>query len=137
MIVNFVEKAPTPRFVPGVCDFVIDFAEETISKAGNPTLKLTVTVTDTNGAQVTLRNWLSPKAPWIVKKFLQATGIPAGEEEIDLTEQDCIGKSGQALVGYERSKTDYKDYLTILQWGEAVPSDATDDEAFPAQDLPF
>jgi hypothetical protein len=104
----------------GIYRIRITESEDRTSSAGNPYVNLTCDVLDENGRSMDTTIWnslsMSPKAKFMVSKFLDAIGAPM---EGNLSSRSLKGKSFWASVGREtyqgKTKNVILDYLTPEQ----------------------
>lgn len=96
---------PKKEILPGVYEFVITKAQESISKSGNSMIVLELELYQhQTPLHTTIKDYLvnTPKAFYRIKNFCESVGLKAQYERKELTEKDCIGKKGQIEVALEQ-----------------------------------
>jgi hypothetical protein len=113
---------------------IIQAAEKTSKRSGNPMLELTVKVGEP-GNTVEIRDYLvfTPNMMGNLTRFAEAIGLPVPQNEgetLSIEEKDCLGKRARVELGdseRENPKTG-KPYLEITAW---LPLPAGDTESRP------
>ncbi len=91
-------------FPPGLYDFEVDSAEETVSKAGNPMIKAKINIYNEAGQKRVIFDYLLSNQVWKLKAFAEAIGM---HEEFASGEMDVFtieGRSGKAKVAIDRQE---------------------------------
>ena len=86
---------------PGVYDFQVRAAEDTISKKNNPTIKLTLVTWDSSGRERFIKDYLSTSLMYKLKHFCDAVGLEAKYEAGSFGAADCVGKTGKFKLRVE------------------------------------
>lgn len=125
----------------GEYDGEIALADETMSKAGNAMLKLTVKVWTGNGGARTVFDYIvNPSGLWKWKQIASALRLMAEFESGDLQPPDVIGKALRVTVRTKEDKTGQFQPSNIIT--RYLPSEAAH-QAAPSQstaaddDMPF
>lgn len=105
----------------GEYDFTVTKAEEKTSNSGNQMIALELIVF-CDGRQYYVRDWLMvdlPMQQYKVLHFCQATGLSERYHNGELTDSDCVNRSGQLKLGIREDKTgqygpqnNVKDYIS-------------------------
>ncbi len=93
----------------GVYGFEVANATDGKTKEkGHPMIALTLSFFDDSGARFTIRDWLvHSDSRWSEKKcydFATATGLSAQYAAGKMNADDCLGRSGFAMLGIEKGK---------------------------------
>jgi len=89
---------------PGDADFEITAAEETKSSKGNPMIKLTLSIWDSEGNQSTLWDYLLPdldSMAWKWKHFCESLGLDYNSGTIDI--DSLVALTGKLVVSIRKS----------------------------------
>lgn len=121
----------------GTADFQVKAAEEAVSKAGNPMIKVTLEVQDKNGTSGTMFDYLLAAYPIKIKFFCEAIGEKDMYESANLVPEKLINRKGKCDLKKDLSSD--KGYLKISKY---LPlADQQDDDIipppFPDDDIAF
>lgn len=93
------------RLMPdGEYDFTVAEAQEKQSAKGNDMLAIKLTVYTPDGSERTTRDWIMAGSLKL-REFCYATGLDGVYEAGELTDQDCVGRSGRAHIVTRDDKT--------------------------------
>lgn len=95
------KEADRPLNACGPFDFEVMRAEEKISKAGNPYIKLMLRIQDCQGQTGTVFDNLA--TAWKIKNFCETTGLLEKFNIGEITAQDCEKRRGKGTLGIEKS----------------------------------
>lgn len=88
----------------GEYDFTVTEAEEKQSAKGNDMIALKLTAYTPDGGERTLRDWLMAGSLKL-RSFCVGTGLDALYEAGELTDRDCVGRSGKCVIVTRDDKT--------------------------------
>jgi hypothetical protein len=94
-----------PIWAPGIVDFEIRAAEETISKNGNDMIKLTVDVYNSEGKKQTIFDYLLESMAYKLRHCADACGLTAQYESGSLDAIEFEGKSGKCKINIQKDKS--------------------------------
>lgn len=132
-LTNFKDTS-SARVEPGQYNVVVEDADLTKSKAGNPMIVMTLRILggESDGLTLIDRLTITEAAMFRVVAFLQALGIPTPKKRLKLNTQSLIGKKltvevddGEPYKG--RVKSEIQDYMRLT--GKAAGSSNDDDVA--------
>lgn len=108
----------------GEYSYEIQDAEETLSAAGNESIKLTVRLSNDFGEHTMVWNYLTntPKAAWRIKQFAASCGMLSQYESGMLVAPEIINRRGMCKIGIQKSEG-YRDKNVVVAWlkGTATP----------------
>lgn len=113
-------------FEPGDYTFEIIGADDHISKAGNESIKLRLSIFDHTGTEHYIFDYLSPNSMYKLHQFCKSVGLIEQYKKGELSTIFCLGKSGKARIGLEKGKpkndgsdTFYDDRMVIKKYIES------------------
>lgn len=123
----------------GDYEFLVESAEDKISKSGNEMIKVLLRIYGKEGQSKEITDYLLPQMAFKLKHFCKATGLLDKYNNDDLNASDCISRKGFLQLGIEEERPNenggfypkknfVKDYLCEIM----VP--ASD---MPNDDVPF
>lgn len=131
---------------PGVYDFTIVEAKETLSANGNDMFALKLNVFDTDGQAVSLLDWILPSFPKKFKHLHDALGIFDVYARKDTKPDDLVEKSGKLQLtigkpyidknGNDRVNNSVEDYVK-KDSTEAYRAATTTSEDLDSDAIPF
>ncbi len=89
----------------GIYPFEVISAENTISKSNNEMIKLQLRIWDKEGSERILYDYLLSAFIKKIKHFSDVTGLQDKYQNGNLEAEDCLGKSGNVLIGVQEDKT--------------------------------
>jgi hypothetical protein len=103
----------------GEYDFTVQAAEETTASSGNDMIKLTLHVFNEAGRHRVIFDYLvnSEKVQYKIRHFADAVGLTRQYESGELSEDDCVERSGRLKLGIKPANGNYpagndvRDYL--------------------------
>jgi hypothetical protein len=98
-------KTDFPVWKPGVYDFEIMEAEDTVSKNGNDMIKLKVAVYNDEGNFQNIFDYLLESVAYKLRHCAYACGIGTAYEAGELEAIDFLGKTGKCKVTIQKDKT--------------------------------
>lgn len=105
------------QLLPGSADFEILYAEESVSKQGNPMIKLQLKVWDSEGKQGLIFDYITNNAQWKIRQLLESV------ERIDLygtgelAASQLEGRTGKATIYLQKDKSGkYEDSMKIKDY---------------------
>jgi hypothetical protein len=117
----------------GTYDFVIEEAEEGLSKSGNDMITINVAIWDGDRVVTKIYDYLLEAMMFKVKHCCEAIGLQDQYQAGTLTADMLVGKGGKCLVGiqkgnekYPKDKNVIKDYVP-RGMAESVPPHGDDD----------
>lgn len=139
------EIAKSGLLEPGVYDFTIVEAKETVSGSGNDMFALKLNVFDKEGKTVSLLDWVLPSFPKKFKHLHDALGLLEIYAKKDTKPDDLVGKSGKLMLkigepytdknGMERVNNSVEDYVkrdsTEAYKAAIAPKEDLDGDAIP------
>jgi hypothetical protein len=150
---DFMNDKANITLQPGEYAFEIIAADDYVSKAGNPGIKLMVEVIDnTIGQKHYLTDYLSSAAIFKIHQFCKAVGLLKQYEQGELDPVYCIGKKAKVQVALEKGKPKddgsgacYTDRMAVKKYivnkstsaSTATTPAATEVAPFPDDDVPF
>lgn len=100
------EIAEANLWKPGVCDFEVMEAEDTISKtSGADMIKLKVKIFNENGESQIVFDYLLDSMPAKLRHAAGAFGLLRQYEDGGFEAIECVGKVGQCKVAVQKDKT--------------------------------
>lgn len=133
---------------PGEYKFVVESADERISKNGNPMIKLKLKVKSSEGVTYTLFDYLltSDKMIWKLKHFCEAAGLENKYNEGAIRDSDCVGREGEIKTEIEESegfppKSSVVDYLinekneSAIEKNKKLNEEASKEKPFSSEDF--
>lgn len=125
-------------FKEGIYNFKVKAAEDKISQAGNPMIKLTLMVWDNAGNERYVVDYLMEKLMYKVKHFCDAVGLEKKYAAGAFEASDCINKTAQCKLRIEESdgylpQNRVQDYLKGEEKAKKEEEPVFDNDA----DLPF
>lgn len=94
-----------PLLPEGRYSFKVSKAEDTVSKKGNPMIKLTLNVTDDNNRSYIIRDYLMEQISYKLKHCADACGLAEKYRSGELVGSDFKGKEGLLFLRIEEDKT--------------------------------
>ncbi len=88
----------------GTYDFQVIDAIDTLSKANNEMIKLTLKIWDKNGLEKIMDDFLLEKMAFKLRHFSECTGLLEKYETGQMNSHDCIGKSGKLEIKIDKGK---------------------------------
>ena len=128
------------RLLPdGEYPFLVENAESARSKSGSEMIKLTLSVHDSAGRNVTIYDYLLEALMFKVKHFADAVGMQDKYEAGGYEATDCIGKKGICKVGRQEAQNGYPPKNTIRDYlAASEKQDKSVKDEFKADlDIPF
>jgi hypothetical protein len=116
---------------PGYYQFEVIEAAETISKAGNEMIKLTLKIWDEHGKERKMFDYLLDSMARKLKHFCVHTGQADKYENASLDANNCYGKTGTVQISIEKGKPNpnggmYEDRNSVVDYVAGVePSMST------------
>ncbi len=89
----------------GIYPFEVVSAENAVSKSNNEMIKLQLRVWDKEGGERILYDYLLGAFIKKIKHFSDITGLQDKYQNGNLDAEDCLGKSGNVLIGVQEDKT--------------------------------
>jgi len=128
----------------GIYKYHILNAEDTVSKAGNQMIKLTIEVFDKNNQARILYDYLIESFSSKLINFCEFNNLMVKYNEGEIKDIDCKGKSGKLEIGIEKGRTkpdgsEYPNRNIIKKYlkEEDIKNKSETDKSFPDEDLPF
>lgn len=120
------EIAEEGLWKPGICDFEVLEAEDTVSKnSGAEMIKLRVKIFNEDGESQTVFDYLLDSMPGKLRHAAAAFGVLADYERGSFDAFSCIGKVGKCKVSIQKDKTgQFPDKNGIADY--IVPAPETD-----------
>jgi len=94
---------------PGIYNFEILEALDTISRAGNEMIKLKLKVWTHDGSERIIFDYILPNFPFKLKCFAQTCGLLDKYELGNIEANDCLSKLGKLEIEIEKGKSIIKD----------------------------
>ncbi len=102
---------------PGIYDFEVANAEDTVSKNGNEMIKLTLRVFDEHGKQYTVYDYLIGNNGFgigRIKTFCETVGLKDSYDAGELHSMNCVGRAAKVHLIMEKSNDpQYTDRLKV------------------------
>ena len=130
----------SPKLKPGVCDYEVLTAEETISKSNNPMIKIKLKVWDCDGKEGFVNDFLMEKIPWKLKRFCQSHGLTDQYEKGNLSDVDIFNKTGQCKIRPQKDNDKYfqvSEYLIMEAKDKKEEYQKAKEEPVFDDDIPF
>src|SRR6185503_3485511 len=90
------ERRTFEPFPAGEYDFTVEAADETTSqKTGNPMVKLTLHVYNTEGHKRVVFDYMLDSAAWKIKQFAASAGLLERYESGEIEAYEMVGKTGR------------------------------------------
>ena len=138
------EIAEAGLLAEGSYDFEIVDAADTVSKAGNDMIKLTLRVYSDDGAYVVIRDYLLESLAAKLRHAAEACGLLDDYENGRLDADDFKTKTGKVKVGIKKDKdgnypdqNQIKDYITKPEFPKANTRKPTASASRPAVESDF
>jgi hypothetical protein len=129
-----LENVNTNYLLPtGEYDVKVIDADDGLSKAGNPQIKLKLKVSG-DGQSVTVFDYLGATSKKL-RNFCQNMGLEEKYKSGEVTDIDCLNKTGRASVKIERSDT-YGEQNKIAFYVASGSTESKKDD-FQDSDIPF
>jgi hypothetical protein len=120
----------------GDYDFTVTEAEEKESAKGNPMIAVKLTVYTPDGSERTVRDWIM-QGTVKLHDFCASTDLSRQYEAGELTDADCVGRSGRATLIIEDAKGQYGPANRVREYLEpAQPKAATQPCPTAARPMP-
>lgn len=129
------EELKGPLFPKGEYDFDVVGAEDTVSKAGNSMIKLTLKVYATDGGITQVFDYLLEALEYKIKHFCDTTGLTAEYQSGTLTSDMCLNRCGRCKLDIDHDKTGKYDDKNVVKDYAGQAIDAADIAA--SDDVPF
>lgn len=101
----------------GIYDFHVEDATEEVSKKGQEMIKLKLRIYFPDGRERIIFDYLTEALEYKFGHFCEVAGIYDKYESREITNWDCIGKSGQCKVGIKIDKDGiYADQNNIVDY---------------------
>jgi hypothetical protein len=101
----------------GTYDFRVEDASEEVSKKGQDMIKLKLRIYMPDGRERLLTDYLTEALEFKFGNFCLATGLYEKYEAREITNWDCIGKSGQCKIGIKIDKEGvYADQNNVVDY---------------------
>jgi Protein of unknown function (DUF669) len=97
----------------GEYDVEVVEAKERTSAAGNPTISLQLKLE--NNRRVFDNLTFTEKSAYRIANFMEAAGMDVGDN-LDLSAQDCLGKSVRVKLGVRKNSKNQRDENTVLEY---------------------
>lgn len=94
-----------PVWKPGVYDFEIRAAEDTVSKSGNDMVKLTVDIFNEEGRKQTIFDYLLESVPYKLRHCVDVCGLGKQYDSGFLDAVEFEGKTGRCKLNIQKDKT--------------------------------
>jgi len=127
----------------GIYSYRILNAEDTISKAGNQMIKLTIEVFDKNTPRI-LYDYLIESFSSKLINFCECNNLMVKYNQGEITDLDCKGKNGTLEIGIEKGRakpdgSEYPNRNVIKKYlkEDEVKNKTENDKSFSDEDLPF
>lgn len=101
---QLTEMRRSKLFKKGVYAFAVNEAEDKISQANNPYIKLMVTLMDNDGTSTQVFDMLMESMHFKLKHFCDFTGLGEEYAKGELSAKMCKGRSGYCKVDIELGK---------------------------------
>jgi hypothetical protein len=131
----------------GDYDFEIVKATEKKSKAGNIMMELKLKVWDSNGKERFMFDFLLTDTDMMMfkfKHFCESVGLQSQFELGEVTEGDCLNKSGRVRIFIQQDKSgqygprnSVKDYLSVTGSVSSKSDISGKNDPFQDSDIPF
>jgi len=136
----------------GIYDFEVIKAEQSISKSGNPMIKLMLKVWDTNGREHIIYDYLvsTSNMMYKIKHFCESVGLEDKYKLGTFDENDCVGKCGKVDIiiqkgqsspngGNYPDKNTARDYISKIEMNEPKIKSSKENNFVDSNldDLPF
>ncbi len=112
----------------GTYEFVVEEAEDKVSKAGNEMIAIVLKVND----RMSVRDWLVSTTPWKLKQFLDSVGRPDIYEKEVIDPMLLLELKGKAIFKLDDKYLRVDRYLIpeVIEENEATEEDPEDDIPF-------
>jgi hypothetical protein len=117
---RFVPKSETEvanLIAPGICDFEVLDAEDTVSKKGNDMAVLKIRVSAPNGQEKIITDYLVAidSVAYKIRHFASATGLMDAYDSGTMTAEQMKGQCGQCKVGVKVDESGQYPDKNIIQ----------------------
>ncbi len=141
---NAAQKSDKPQLLePGKASFKVRDCGQHMSKAGNPSLKLELQVTDARNGKGIIFEYLTPRASWKIQQFLASIG----QEQLynasgALNPAHLIGETGECSIKTD-ANAEYGDRSVVDKFlpNQRDPNDqqarSAGEDFFGDSDIPF
>ena len=127
---------------PGVYNFEVTTAVDTVSKSGNDMIKLQIKVWDKSGSEKVIFDYLLDAMAFKLRHFAESTGLIDKYNYGELMAHDCIGKCGKVELLIEKGphnpnggmypdKNTVKDYVLAKTGEMPIKIDPNFDDTIP------
>lgn len=133
------EKEALNLLDPGEYSFIVDYAEATTSKSGNPMIKVILFVLDKSGYEKQINDYLMEEMAYKLRHFFYSIGMGNQYEIGQIEPSKLLGKKGVAKIKIAEAKDNFppknvvSDYLVKEPAKEDVDDKPFEDDA----SLPF
>lgn len=111
----------------GTYPFEVMSAEDKNSRAGNEMIELELRVFMPDGRSRQLKDWLMEKMAFKLFHFCAYTGLAVKYEQGTLHSEDCIGKTGYAVIEIQVDKKgEYPDRNSVKDYVRAMDMKKSD-----------
>lgn len=105
---------------PGQADFEVIAAKDDVSKKGNPMVKLTLSIWDSEGRQGQIFDYLVSNVQWKIKGFFDSIGNPEAYESGEIDADVIVGACGKVqLVMQKDISGKYGDQIKVRDYLKA------------------
>jgi hypothetical protein len=104
----------TSKINAGVCSFSIINCIETISKAGNEMLKVTMKITDSERNSVTINDYIVSSFVNKIKRFLDSVGLSSTFKNGEINADNLILLDGKCIIKYSEREEVKDEYGAIF-----------------------
>lgn len=116
------EQIADEKLLPeGIYPFEVLQADDAVSSKGNEMIKLKLSVSDENGRDWTLYDYLLEQMPEKILMFAEVTGNAERYAAGQLDAEDCDGKTGYLLLGKQAAKGGYGPKNTVKNYVPEPP----------------
>lgn len=128
---EIIESKLLPK---GIYDFNVIEATEKLSKAGNEMIVIKIMVWDKKGKERNITDYLLEAMEFKLRHFCEVTGLIDKYNNDELTDMDCLNKSGKVLINIKKGKEKpdggfYEDKNSV--------EDYVKGDNFESDDVPF